>query len=131
MNRAINGPLMKRLRQEAGWSQEELAIAAGLSTRTVQRLESEGSGSTQSIKSVAAALEISMHNLEQKPRTALAGMRWGFGGVAVGTLSATVAILSSWSQGSTSAYDAGLAFAIVGAFAGVASAFIGWASSRY
>ena len=96
MKRTLNTELIKRLRTDKGWSQEELAIAADLSTRTIQRLETVGSGSTNSIKSIASALEVDMHNIEEKPRTELVGVRWGYTGVAVGTICAVTAIILDW-----------------------------------
>ena len=88
MNRTLDTELMKRLRTQKGWSQEELAIASDLSSRTIQRLEADGRGSTNSIRSIASVLEVNMHNLEEKPRTNLIGVRWGYGGVFVGATSA-------------------------------------------
>ena len=131
MKLTINGLLVKRLRTEKGWSQEELAIASDLSARTIQRIETDGSGSTNSLKSIASALEVEMHNLENKPRTHLIGVRWGYAGVAIGTTSATIAILTNWLSGNGSAYEAGVGFGFVGLIAGVSAAFIGWATSRY
>lgn len=130
MKRTLNGSLIKRLRTEKNWSQEELAIASGLSSRTIQRMETDGSGSTSSVKSIASALEVEVHNLEEKPRTDLIGVRWGYAGVIVGTIGATIAILTNWLSGNGSAYEAGVGFGLVGLIAGVSSAFIGWASSR-
>jgi transcriptional regulator with XRE-family HTH domain len=130
MKRTINKELMKRLRSERGWSQEELAIASDLSARTVQRLEAECSGSINSIKSIASALEIEMHNLEEKPRTHLIGVRWGYGGVIIGSASALIGIGSNWTAGDSSAYEVGISMGLVGLFAGVSCAFIGWASGR-
>ena len=131
MKRTINGLLVKRLRTEKGWSQEELAIASDLSARTIQRIETDGSGSRNSLKSIASALEVEMHNLEEKPRTHLVGVRWGYAGVAIGTASATIAILTNWLSGDGSVYEAGIGFGFVGLIAGVSAAFIGWASSKY
>jgi transcriptional regulator with XRE-family HTH domain len=131
MKRAINTELVKRLRIEKGWSQEELAIASDLSSRTIQRLEAEGGGSTNSIKSIASALEVDMHNLEEKPRTNLIGVRWGYGGVIIGATSAVIAITSNWIWGTGSAYEVGLSMGVVGLIAGVSCAFIGWASARF
>jgi transcriptional regulator with XRE-family HTH domain len=53
----IKSELVAELRRERSWSQDELAIAAGLNLRTVQRIENVGTASLQSIKSIAAALE--------------------------------------------------------------------------
>ena len=130
MKRTINAELVKRLRTERGWSQEELAIASDLSARTVQRLETESGGSTNSIKSIASALEVEMHNIEEKPRTNLIGVRWGYGGVIVGVACAVLAIGSDWIFGEGSAYDAGISMGLVGLIAGLSCAFIGWASAR-
>ena len=130
MKRTINSELVKRLRTERGWSQEELAIASDLSTRTVQRLETEGGGSTNSIKSIASALQVNMHNLEEKPRTHLIGVRWGYGGVVVGVACAVIAIASQWMTGDSSAFEAGVSMGAVGVIAGLSSAFIGWLSAR-
>ena len=38
----IDGNLVRLMREERAWSQEHLASVAGLSTRTVQRLEADG-----------------------------------------------------------------------------------------
>jgi len=131
MKRSVHSKIMQRLRTEKGWSQEELAIASDLSTRTIQRLEAEGGGSIQSIKSVASALEVDMHNLEAKPRTQLVGVRWGYGGVAAGVVLALIAILANWMTGNGSAYEAGVSLGLVGLLAGVSCAIIGWASARH
>lgn len=129
MRRHIDTKLLKRLRAEKGWSQEELAMAASLSARTIQRLEADGMGSTNSVKSIAAALEVGMHDLEEKPRRHFGGARWGYAGVTLGTICAVVAIFFGWSEGG-SAHDVGLSLGIVGAIAGTSCGFIGWASAR-
>lgn len=54
----IDAARIKALRETHSWSQEHLASAAGLSTRTVQRLEAEGRGSHESCMAVAAALGV-------------------------------------------------------------------------
>ncbi len=131
MKRRINGMLVKQLRTERRWSQDELAIASGLSTRTIQRLESEGSGSTGSLKSIAAALEVEIHNLEERSPTQLTGLRWGLLGIAAGSISATVAILTNWIFGDGSSFEAGVSLGFVGLIAGLSCSLIGLASARY
>ncbi len=84
-----------------------------------------------SLKSIASALQVEIHNLEEKPRTQLIGVRWGYGGIIVGAATATIAILTNWHSGDGSAYEAGIGFGLVGLLAGVSSALIGWASSRF
>lgn len=60
----INAALVKRLRSEKFWSQEELAIASGLNLRTVQRIENEANASLQSKMALAAAFGIAVKGLE-------------------------------------------------------------------
>jgi len=60
----INAESVLRARKNRCWSQEELAIAAGLSLRTVQRIENESSASLQSKKALASALAIDIHDLD-------------------------------------------------------------------
>lgn len=60
----INAELVLKLRNEKSWSQEELAIAAGINLRTVQRIEKEASASLQSKKALASALDIDIHDLD-------------------------------------------------------------------
>ena len=60
----INADLVIKARKGKSWSQEELAIAAGLNLRTVQRIESEAAASLQSKKALASALDLDIHALE-------------------------------------------------------------------
>ena len=60
----INAALIKELREEKSWSQEELAIAAGVNLRTIQRIEKEASASLQSKKAIASALELDVRDLD-------------------------------------------------------------------
>ncbi|MEM8981433.1 MAG: helix-turn-helix transcriptional regulator [Pseudomonadota bacterium] len=130
MKRTIDATLIKKLRQQRTWSQDELAIAAGLSTRTVQRIEADGAGATSSIKALAAALEINLHNLERTPRTEAIGVRWGFGGVGIGVIASVTGIVADYVHGGGSAQEAGISLGVVGFIAGLSCALIGWASSR-
>ena len=60
----INAELITRLRKQRHWTQEELAIAAGLNVRTIQRVESEASASLESKKALASALDIGVQDLD-------------------------------------------------------------------
>lgn len=62
----INSNLVLELRTAQSWSQDELALAAGLNLRTVQRIESHGTASLQSKKALASALDIDIHDLDVK-----------------------------------------------------------------
>ena len=61
----IDGNLVKHLREERAWSQEHLASVAGLSTRTVQRLEADGNASAESRMAIAAAFGMEPTRLMQ------------------------------------------------------------------
>lgn len=54
----VDSRKIKALREARAWSQEQLAHAAGLSVRTVQRAENEGSASRESKVCLAAALGV-------------------------------------------------------------------------
>jgi len=54
----VNTKLIKALREERAWSQEHLATVAGLSARTVQRLEADGNASLESKMAIAAAFGV-------------------------------------------------------------------------
>jgi transcriptional regulator with XRE-family HTH domain len=60
----VNRSLILSLRKQRSWSQDELAIAAGLNLRTVQRIERSGSASLQSKKAIAAAFGIEVNDLK-------------------------------------------------------------------
>lgn len=53
-------------RLEKGWSQEQLAQLSGLSTRTVQRIESGQKPGLESLKCLAAVFETSISTLMQE-----------------------------------------------------------------
>ena len=54
MDMKINADRVKSERQKRAWSQEHLAAAAGLGIRTIQRLETVGTTSNETVKSLAA-----------------------------------------------------------------------------
>jgi len=60
----INAQLVQALRKRKSWSQEELATAAGLNLRTIQRIESDGVASLQSRKALASAFAIEVNELD-------------------------------------------------------------------
>ena len=62
----INRDRVLEARRQKSWSQEELAIAAGLNLRTIQRIEGEASASLQSKKALAAALDLDIHDLDHQ-----------------------------------------------------------------
>jgi transcriptional regulator with XRE-family HTH domain len=60
------GDTIRELREARAWTQAHLADAAGLSLRTVQRLESLHSCSHETLLSLAAALEVDVRNLTEE-----------------------------------------------------------------
>jgi transcriptional regulator with XRE-family HTH domain len=60
----INRSFILALRKQRSWSQDELAVAAGLNLRTVQRIERSGSASLQSRKALAAAFNVDVSDLD-------------------------------------------------------------------
>ena len=57
--------LVKKLRLQKGWSQEQLADISGLSTRTIQRLERGENASLETLKSLASVFEINVAQLSE------------------------------------------------------------------
>lgn len=61
----INKMNIVALRNLQGWSQEDLAAAAGISVRTVQRMETEGKASLDTAKSIAAAFDVGVEKVKE------------------------------------------------------------------
>lgn len=62
----VNAELILRMRKDKAWSQEELAIAAGLNLRTIQRIEKEATASLQSMKALASAFAVNIRAFEHE-----------------------------------------------------------------
>ena len=58
--------ILKKLRENRKWSQEQLADMAGLSVRTIQRIERGHKASFESLKSLASVFEVNVSTLEQE-----------------------------------------------------------------
>ncbi len=58
--------IIKGLRQQRNWSQEQLAEFSGLSLRTIQRIESGNQLSFESLQALAAVFEIAVAELERE-----------------------------------------------------------------
>lgn len=57
--------IVRKLRIQRGWSQEQLAQFSGLSVRTIQRIERGATSSLESLKSLAAVFEVNINDLQQ------------------------------------------------------------------
>ncbi|HAV5987401.1 helix-turn-helix domain-containing protein [Serratia marcescens] len=64
---------IRPLRLEKGWSQEQLATIAGLSTRTVQRIENGEQASLETLTAIAAALGVQVSDLNAQPQQTTMG----------------------------------------------------------
>lgn len=63
----VSGEKIKALRDAKAWSQAHLAEAAGLSLRTVQRVEAEGTASAETRLALAASLGVPVESLNAEP----------------------------------------------------------------
>jgi transcriptional regulator with XRE-family HTH domain len=61
--------LVQTLRLKKGWTQEQLALVAGLSVRTVQRIERGETASAESLKALAAAFDVDFLDLKEPDMT--------------------------------------------------------------
>lgn len=130
------------LRGERGWSQEDLAQAAGVSTRTIQRLESGTPPAPDTAKAVAAAFDllpvevfanpIVDDDRDQALRAARIdrGTRWGIGSALFGYGCATVSILYNLYAGESTGREAGIVLGALGATTGAFCAFMGTLADR-
>jgi len=58
--------IVRKLRIQKGWSQEQLAQFSGLSVRTIQRIERGKTAGLESLKSLAAVFEVNTQDLQQE-----------------------------------------------------------------
>jgi transcriptional regulator with XRE-family HTH domain len=58
--------IVKKLRTQRNWSQEQLAEFCGLSVRTIQRVEFGSSASIETLKSLASVFEVDIATLTEE-----------------------------------------------------------------
>lgn len=63
MDMKAKSSIIRKHRTERLWSQEHLAKVSGLGLRTIQRLESRGSASKESVKALASVFEVDADTL--------------------------------------------------------------------
>lgn len=59
----VRGDMIRQLRADRGWTQQQLAEIADLSLRTIQRVENQGVASNESVSALAAVLELPREQL--------------------------------------------------------------------
>lgn len=128
----IDGDKVRNFRERKAWSQEHLATASGLSVRTVQRVEAEGSGLPETRLALAGALGVTAAELMgEAPRArAVPGGRWGWLGWTAGVASSLAGIFFGF-LGNGSLGEALRAVGVVGALAGLTAGIIGVLSHRF
>lgn len=105
MEMQIDSKRVRTERERRAWSQEHLAEVSGLSLRTVQRVETTGSGSFETVRALAAVFECDLASLQlpHAPPAAIASStdrpahraRNYVAAVAAGALVATFAFLGN------------------------------------
>ena len=131
MDIMINSELVKKLRKQKPWSQDQLSAIAGISLRTVQRVEKEGACSLESRKALASAFEIDAADLELDGKAmeiaanSQRGRKYGYAGAVVGLVGAYTGISLDLVNGGMSLGEAGVYYGGVGAVFGVCCAVIG------
>jgi DNA-binding XRE family transcriptional regulator len=137
METMVDRETIRTLRIERSWTQEQLASNAGLSLRTVQRIENDGRCSLESKKSLAATFELDAVDLDvdydrvEKRSAKARGAKMGMGGALLGTAFAYIGISLGWAMGDADAGQVGVAYGIVGAFGGITCALIGIGSRSH
>jgi len=58
--------IIKKLRKQRNWSQDQLSEISGLSLRTIQRIEGGNKASMESLKALSAAFDTKVENIEQE-----------------------------------------------------------------
>lgn len=99
MEMKVDRQRIKAERAKRAWSQEHLAEAAGLGLRTIHRIENKGSASLESVKALAAVLELDISDLVLQEHQAIPpqdiskAARWSVGIHAVLKLIAFGAVI--------------------------------------
>ena len=60
----VKKEVIKQLRTDKSWTQEMFAEMSGIHTRTIQRMENEGTVSVRTLNAIAKALDIETYKLE-------------------------------------------------------------------
>jgi transcriptional regulator with XRE-family HTH domain len=97
MDMKVDASVIRTERARRAWSQEHLAEVSCLSLRTIHRIEAAGAASNESVKALAAVLEIPITRLRtedsapSEPAAQGANHRWRRFGVAASILASTLA----------------------------------------
>lgn len=123
----IDSTLVRKIRRERAWSQEQLATVAGVSLRTIQRVEADGSGSLETNMALASALGIPTIELASEERATTAAPNGGIIGIVAGSGGALLGMAVGWSglvSWPLDPSERGTAFGLMGVVSGLTLAFI-------
>jgi DNA-binding XRE family transcriptional regulator len=126
----VDAGLVKRMREQKSWSQEHLAAVAGVSIRTVQRVESDGAASLETRMALASVLGVTAADLGPPPGRAplTLGTKLGFG---CGVAGAVAGMAFGWmGAAGSAAQDGGASFGMMATLTGITCAVIGVVANR-
>jgi len=110
MDMQIDSNRVKSERERRAWSQEHLAAAAGLSLRTVQRVETAGSASNETARALASVLEVDLVTLRvpatMQPAHRMRG--WRYAAVAASAVLALGVLFTRAAQAGDVQLDVGV-----------------------
>lgn len=128
----LDAERIRELRNEQGLSQETLAEAAGLSVRTIQRVESRGLASGETAMALAAVFKTRVDQLEDTEvdrarliRRIERDHRLGVAGIATGAALAAAATVADTASGGMELGSAGLLLGAIGFVAGLGCVLVG------
>ena len=130
MELMIDAELVKQLRKEKSWTQEQLAQVSGISLRTVQRIEKQGVCSLESRQALASVFEVSASELqsdeEEKKRNRFYRkvLLMSYLGNTLGWLSSFAGTTYSFVNGRMTGAEAGMAYGTVALIAGFFYVFV-------
>jgi transcriptional regulator with XRE-family HTH domain len=136
----IDGTRVRALRERKAWSQEHLAQVSGLSVRTIQRVEAEGTALPETRLALATALGTSAAELMgdeavrvedavRATRGGSWGAKWGWIGWGVGFAGSMAGIGIGYLTG-TSAQETFHALGVITSIAGVTAGLIAVLAER-
>ena len=125
---------VRALRSGKAWSQEHLAECAGVSLRTIQRVEADGSASAETVMALASALGVSASELgaERGARATVTlwhtlGVAFSAAGTLAGLALAWHSLIAQRPQGA----EADQAYGVMGLLTGLGCAWMGLIVGRW
>ena len=137
MDVIVNPDFVRALRQERGWSQEQLAEVSGVSLRTIQRVERDGNCSLETRNALGAAFDRPGAELEtgvdseRDLVTIKKQIRHATWGVCIGLGGAALFMILDYSFGGLPAKGLGIGLGLIGLGFGLSMSLLGGISRYY